>query len=44
MFSKMLSVIIFQNVDYNDDDDNDDERSTFEDLSRAPKMSVLEEV
>ena len=29
----MLSIIIFENVEYNDD--NDDERSTLEDISRA---------
>ena len=34
---KMLANIISENVDYNDDNDhdNDDARSTLEDLSRA---------
>ena len=41
----MLAIIVFKNVDYNDDDDGiDDERSTFEDLPRAKKRSTLEDL
>ena len=45
MISKMPANIIFKNSDYNADAaDNDDERSTLEDLARAKKRSTLEDL
>ena len=38
----MPTTIVFKNVDYNDGDEDTDERSTLEDLSRAPKKGHIQ--
>ena len=44
IFENASNSIFFKNVDYNDDDDLNDERSTLEYLSCAPKRSTAEDL
>ena len=45
VFTKMRAHSSFKNDDYKgDDDETDDERSTLEDVSRAPKRLTFEDL